>query len=53
MKTVDVITPILFSLLFIFVTTDWKLYYIGGLIVSILVWLSSLLIPESPIYLVS
>ncbi len=48
LKTVDVMTPILFSLLFMYVSKDWRPYYYAGLAISMGAWVSSLFIPESP-----
>lgn len=53
MKTVDVITPIIFSVMFLTVTNDWKVYYTAGFIISLVAWLCSFLIPESPCFLIS
>lgn len=41
-------TPILFSLLFMHVSKDWRIYYYAGLGISTAAWLCSLSLPESP-----
>jgi hypothetical protein len=53
MKTVDVMTPILFAVLFMTVCNDWRPYYYAGLAISSTAWISSLFIPESPSLLLS
>jgi MFS family permease len=53
LKTVDCMTPILFSILFMTVTTNWRVYYYAGLSVATTAWILSFLLPESPAFLVS
>lgn len=53
LKTVDVMTPILFSVLFMYVCRDWRPYYYAGLAISSVAWLSSLFMPESPSLLIA
>eukprot|EP00347_Sterkiella_histriomuscorum_P007109 403350227 len=53
LKTIDVMTPILFSVLFMTITNNWRYYYYVGLGISIFAWLCSFTIPESPSLLIS
>lgn len=41
-------TPILFSVLFMTVSKDWRPYYYSGLAISFTAWIAALFIPESP-----
>lgn len=47
-KSLESGTPILFAILMEHVDNYWKHYYIAGLIVSVIIYILALFIPESP-----
>jgi len=53
LKTFDVTTPIIFSVLFMTVSNNWRYYYYCGMALSLTAWVSSFFLPESPSLLIS
>lgn len=53
LKTLDVLTPIIYSILFLTVTTKWQTYYSSAFFVALFCFVCAFFIPESPSFLIA